>query len=147
MSGNGTRPFRDEAHRDTAMLKWLRREVNRDLRYWRSEPGALPHDRYHDLIEDCKAKLAMLSWAEHWQDVRTPEYIRDNYQPDRPDIQATMLDHLHMVNGAMRKVAAGYRDRAGWRREWDVRQVVVVPLRDERLASLTALYHETGSTP
>jgi hypothetical protein len=116
-----SRPFRDEAHRDVALLKWLRREVNRDLRYWRSVPWPIPPGVRDGLIADAKAKLGMISWAERWQGVRTPEYIRDNYHDGRPDIQAAMLDHLQVINGMVRRVAAGYSGRAGWRREWDLR--------------------------
>jgi len=116
------RPFRDELHRDAALLKWLRREVNRDLRYWRTELGILPADRCTGLIDDCKAKLALLSWAERWQDVRTEKYARDHYYASRPDVAATMEGNVRLIVHAVRRVAAGYRARDGWRPEWDVQE-------------------------
>ncbi len=115
-----TRPFRDDAHRDTALLKWLRREVNRDLRRWRSvrdQGSSVYPGQYTDLIADCKAKLALITWAEGWQKVRTSEYLQGHHVYARD----TMLGYLDMVNAAVRRVAAGYSSRAGWRAEWEVR--------------------------
>ena len=106
-----------EARRDTRLLKWLRREANRDLRYWRhSYDTGLPPDRREQLIADCKAKLGLLTWAENWQAIREPGRL----PAGRPDVQAAMTDHLKMVMAAVRRIAQGYRGRDGWRCEWDL---------------------------
>jgi hypothetical protein len=59
-----------DSRRMARLLKWLRREVNRDLREWRGHlkagTGGALAGRLPDMIADCKAKLAMISWAESW---------------------------------------------------------------------------------
>ena len=100
---------------DKRLLKWLRREVNQDLRYWRSEPGAIPLERYAQLVADCKAKLELIGWAESWQRVRGPDYVH----PGRPDVQVALISDLRLTMAAVRRVAAGYKGRDGWREEWE----------------------------
>jgi hypothetical protein len=101
---------------EARLLKWLRRQVNADLRYWRSEPGVLPPARYASLVADCKARLDMLRWAEDWARIREPGVL-----PDSDRVRGEMLAHLALVMGAVRKLAQGYRDRDGWRDEWNTR--------------------------
>lgn len=104
-----------EAVRYARLLKWLRREVNRDLREWRGHlkagtAGPLA-ERLPDLVADCKAKLAMIRWAESWQRVWDDEHYG-------PDIRWQMVEQLRFVMYGARKVAAGYAGREGWREEW-----------------------------
>jgi len=107
-----------QARADRRLLTWLRREVNRDLRYWRHDYDCeIPADRREQLVADCKAKLELIRWAENWQGVRDP----DRDVPGRPDVRATLLSDLRFVMAAIRRVAAGYKGRDGWRGEWDLR--------------------------
>lgn len=109
-----------EARRDARLLRWLRREVNRNLRYWRAYGGGLPDDRYRDLIADCKARLDMLTWAEHWAEVSSPG--REFPDPGgNGQVRGRMLSEAALVMAAMRRLAQGYRARDGWRGEWDLR--------------------------
>lgn len=98
-----------ERRRDTAMLAWLRRQVNGDLRYWRHAGG----ERAADVAADCKAKREMLTWAENWND-------RDWSQDYPPQVASVMAIERLLVIGAMRRVARGYRHRPGWKPEWDL---------------------------
>lgn len=84
-----------EGRRDARMLRWLRRQVNQDLRYWRHNYADchLTQDRREQLVADCKAKLVLLSWADSWARVRGPGY---GY-PGRPEVQAAMLANLQLV--------------------------------------------------
>jgi hypothetical protein len=100
------------AIRDERLLKWLRREVNRDLRGWQ----ALQADdaiaaRQADLIADCNAKLGLIRWAISWQSVH-----ENPYGPDR--VRATMLGELEMIMFSVRQIACGYASHEGWRKEW-----------------------------
>lgn len=92
------------------LLKWLRREVNRDLREWRGHlkagTGGPLTGRIPDLIADCKAKLVMIAWAEHWH----AGWLNPDY--------ALVDRERHMVMHGVRKVAAGYSNRDGYRGEW-----------------------------
>lgn len=103
-----------EAVRYARLLKWLRREVNRDLRAWRGllkAGGAGPFAGHlPGLVDDCKAKLRMIAWAESWQGVWTAEH--------GPDIRPAMIEHLRYVMYGIRKMAVGYAGRAGYREEW-----------------------------
>ena len=103
-----------EARECARLLKWLRREVNRDLREWRGHlkagTGGPLAGRLPDLIADCKAKLAMIAWAESWQGVWT----REGHQ----DIRWQMIEYLRFVMHGIRRVAVGYAGRPGWREEW-----------------------------
>lgn len=104
---------------DARLLKWLRREVNRDLREWRgylrAGTGGSVAGRLPGLVLDCKAKLNLIRWAESWQ----VAYEKDRYRDD--DMRADMLALMQMSMHGVRKVAAGYSNREGWREEW-VRQ-------------------------
>lgn len=107
-----------EAVRCARLLKWLRREVNRDLREWRGHlkagaAGPLA-DRLPDLVADCKAKLAMIAWAESWQNVWTEEYAVGS---SGHDIRPEMIERLRFVMYGIQKVAAGYTGREGYREE------------------------------
>jgi hypothetical protein len=94
------------------MLKWLRRQVNGDLRYWRHASRA-GRFRAADVVADCKAKLAMLTWADNWH--------HGSWEEQPPPVSAHMAAEQGLVMAAMRRVAAGYRHRPGWRPEWDLR--------------------------
>lgn len=106
-----------EAARCAALLKWLRREVNRDLREWRGHLTAAASgplaDRLPDLVADCKAKLAMIAWAESWQGTWTNEFYG-------PDMRWEMIERLRYIMYGIRRVAAGYARREGWREEWGI---------------------------
>jgi hypothetical protein len=102
---------------DRRLLTWLRREVNQDLRYWRHEALVLPLERRERLTADCKAKLALLKWAERWAGIRDPGY---DLPSGRPDVEAAMLGHLQVVMGCVRRLAQGYAGRPGWRSEWEL---------------------------
>jgi hypothetical protein len=106
------RPFRDEVHCDTAMLAWLRRQVNADLRYWRHGDHCIPAGRVEGLVADCKARLGMLANAEHW---------RSASWDDTPQIADTMTMQRMLVMAMTRRAFYGYRGRDGWRSEWDYR--------------------------
>jgi Family of unknown function (DUF6221) len=108
-----------EARRDRRLLRWLRREVNQDLRHWRYDLAMDPAWRAR-LIADCQAKRELLRWAEGWQEVRTLEYARAHYFSERPDVEATLLSGAQLIMAAVRRVAQGYRGRPGWRDEWDL---------------------------
>lgn len=104
----------EEGRRDARLLKWLRRRVNADLRYWRGYPGTLPADRCAWQVQDCKARLDLLRWAEHWQEIRDPGYD----MPDRVrghDDRAPDRGH-----GRRPPPRAGLPGRDGWRDEWDL---------------------------
>ena len=100
---------------DTRLLRWLRREVNRDLRRWRDPVMCAALDEITFRVADCKAKLELIRWAESWQRVRGPDYA----PADRPDVQGAMIGKLEMIMHAVRYVAGGYRNREGYRPEWD----------------------------
>jgi hypothetical protein len=100
--------------RDKRLLKWLRRQVNADLRKWRQ--GA--RDGNPDaagLIADCKAKVKLLNFAESWMRVRDSDYDGTDDVRIRGELRA----HSVMVIVAVRILAVGYRDRDGWRLEWE----------------------------
>ena len=103
-----------EARECARLLKWLRREVNRDLRAWRAllkAGGCGPFaEHLPGLVDDAKAKLAMIAWAESWQGAWTNEY--------GPDIRWQIIDYLRYIMYGVRKVAAGYAGREGYREEW-----------------------------
>ena len=99
-----------EAARCARLLKWLRREVNRDLRAWRGllEAGDSGPFAEHlpGLVDDAKAKLAMIAWAESWH----VNWLNPDYE---------LVDReRRMVRFSVRKVAAGYAAREGYREEW-----------------------------
>jgi hypothetical protein len=86
--------------------------VNRDLRRWR--PNAAVHNREAMWrVADCKAKLKLLDWAGSWQRVREPGYTSD------PAVAAQMHGDMDLIMAAVKDVALAYRDRDGWRPEWE----------------------------
>jgi len=97
------------------MLRWLRRQVNGDLRYWRgvrATAGRDPAGRVEAVVADCMAKRDMLTWAEHWAE--------SDWSYSSPEVRGQMLSHQGLVMAAMRRLAAGYRGRDGWRPEWEL---------------------------
>jgi hypothetical protein len=99
---------------DRRLLKWLRRQVNADLRKWRQASRDGSPDA-PGLVADCRAKLRLLRWADSWIRVRDPDYPNAT----DPRIRAVLRDDSVLVMAAVRYVAAGYRDRGGWRPEWE----------------------------
>jgi uncharacterized protein DUF6221 len=104
-----------EAVRYARLLKWLRREVNRDLRAWRgllkaSDAGPFA-EHLPGLVADAKAKLRMITWAESWQGVWTNEFYG-------PDMRWVMVDYLRYIMYGIRKMSVGYAEREGYREEW-----------------------------
>lgn len=104
----------------TRLLRWLRREVNRDLarhrRELKSVPAGCEAPDLRDRIADCHAKRELIRWAESWNE-RSAASAWD--YADRPDVKAAMTGKLEMIMHAVRYVAGGYRHRAGYREEWD----------------------------
>jgi len=104
-----------EAAACAQLLKWLRREVNRDLRAWRGllkagDAGPFA-EHLPGLADDARAKLAMIAWAESWQGAWTNEHYG-------PDMRWQVIERLRYIMFGVRKVAAGYAHRAGYREEW-----------------------------
>ena len=104
-----------EAAECARLLKWLRREVNRDLRAWRAllkagDAGPFT-ERLPGLVDDARAKLAMIAWAESWQGTWTNEHYR-------PDMRWQMIEYLRYIMFGIRKVASGKAAREGYREEW-----------------------------
>ena len=84
------------------LLKWLRREVNRDLREWRGHlkagTGAPLAGRLPDLVADCKAKLAMIAWAEHWHaGWLSPDYALVDRERRMVDLKREVDDLLETL--------------------------------------------------
>lgn len=106
-----------QSRADQCLLRWFRREVNRDLRRWRAasrEPGPGQADAA-ERVADCKAKLELIHWAGSWQRVRDADHAYEG----RPDVQAKLLSDLELIMHGVRALAAAYRDRAGWRDEFE----------------------------
>jgi hypothetical protein len=93
------------------MLKWLRRQVNGDLRYWR-HAGLYLENRRGQLIAGFKAQLSLLDSADHW---------RAACWDDQPSIKVEMESDRLLYMAVVRRAFAGYRGRPGWRDEWDYR--------------------------
>jgi hypothetical protein len=100
---------------DRQLMKWLRREVNRDLRRWRSPYMCADLDEIAFRVADCKAKLELLNWARGWQE--NLEY-NQGYANMGPNVAAHMAETMATIMFAVRKIAPGYRDREGWRDAW-----------------------------
>jgi hypothetical protein len=104
-----------EAVQCARLLKWLRREVNRDLRAWRALLKAGDSGPFAEhlpgLVDDARAKLVMIGWAESWQGTWTNEHYG-------PDVRWQMIEYLRYIMYGIRKVAAGYAGREGYREEW-----------------------------
>lgn len=98
----------DQARRwrtDRALLKWLKRQANGDLRAARAAGDT-------DGIDRQKALLDLLRWADRWMDVRDKDY------PGRPDVDAALRQDADMIMYGIRRLAYGYRHREGWRPAW-----------------------------
>jgi hypothetical protein len=99
---------------DKRLLKWSRRQVNADLRKWRqaARDGNPDADA---LVSDCKAKLRLLNWADSWSRVRDPDYPNVSDERIRAELQSDFV----LVMASVRFLAQSWRDREGWRSEWE----------------------------
>jgi hypothetical protein len=81
---------------DGRMLKWLRREMNRDLRAARASGDA-------DRVAICKALLDVQSRAASWQGTRNDPYY------------ARIQQDADLVLALARRLAWGFRFREGYK--------------------------------
>lgn len=124
------------------LLRWLRHEVHRDLASFRSRLKDAQRQQRHivldlhapadkalgqelidlqDRVTDCQAKVAMIRWALAWAEHQT--VISDLR------IQATTDGKREMIMFAVRFVAAAYKERPGYRPEWEIPRLCVPAAR------------------
>lgn len=95
------------------LIRWVKREVNRDLTAFRKLYKFQPSLSLADQIDDCLAKKQLIGWAESWA------YGRTNNRYD-PHIDYTLDREYQMIIFALQYVTGAYCTRPGYQPEWQM---------------------------